>query len=420
MNIWTKIKNLSLYPGAYTYLTMLSHFNWIKSLTKKEKVVFESPYKGQKIFLLVLYEKGILRKDIEKLLKVAKNHGAYTICINTLKLANPEQYNGLMDCYIERYNFGRDFGSYKTGYMHLYKQQWDKQCPRLLMLNDSLYYSKKNLANFIADLLNTEIEVLGATENHEIQHHLGSFCLSLDGAIIRNGKFRSYWKKYSNSDVRPIVIKRGEMELSKTLRRCVSSPDSFSALFDLAWLSDYINNNPEFLDTASDLYRASDFVDWKRPSLKGATERLVNKYMTLDPVLENLEVSIEVHAGENTIYFVDSPSQLQKLICTSAEESEVATIDCRVYEEVKNDLLECFSAGSQIHQNGIILHYLGLPIIKLDGLYRGIFSTEDVEKLAQQLESSEVMQFKRLMYSKPFGGNVLFGWKRAAFYRGLI
>ena len=92
----------------------------------------------------------------------------------------------------------------------------------------------------------------------------------------------------------------------------------------------------------------------------------------------------------------------------------------RVHQELKNDLYECFSFGSQIHQNAILLHFLGMPIIKLDGLYRGMFSPADVENIANQLEEDEVVFFKRMLYSKPFGGNVLSGWKQAAFYRGLI
>jgi len=92
----------------------------------------------------------------------------------------------------------------------------------------------------------------------------------------------------------------------------------------------------------------------------------------------------------------------------------------RVLEEVQNDLMECFMAGSQIHQNNILLHHLGMPLIKLDGLYRGMFSIEDVVKIATQLDLKEADNFKRLMFLKPFGGNTMFGWKRAAFYRGLI
>ena len=419
MKIWERIKNKLLYPGARSYLLFQSRFNWLKSLFKKDKVVLEKPYNGKKILLLALYEKGVLRADIENLLATAKKQGVYTLCINTLKLDAPEKYQGLMDCYIERYNFGRDFGSYKTGVNHLYKRNWHEQCPRLLILNDSLFYSKKNLEAFIKNMLSTDMEVLGATENHEIEHHIGSFCLSLDSSIVKHNKFKRYWKEYSNSDLRPTVIKRGEMQLSKALHRCVSSQNNIRALYDTAWLSEYIKNNKGFLDHAYNYYRTPE-NHWGPPSIKKVGERIIEKHALINPSLINLDANTEVSITEAGAYYVDSPDTLIHAIRSSLTTSESDLVGESVYDEVKNNLLECFSRGSQIHQNGILLHHLGLPIIKLDGLYRGLFVTEDIEKLALQLEPEELVTFKRLMYSNPFGDNILLGWKKAAFSRGLI
>jgi hypothetical protein len=128
------------------------------------------------------------------------------------------------------------------------------------MLNDSLFYSKANLAAFLEQMITTDIEVLGATENHEIEHHLGSFCISFDQSILQQPHFRRYWARYSNTDVRPKVIKRGEMELSKTLRRCVSSQDQFTAHFNLTWLSNYLKSDQDILYRVSDFYRVSTLL----------------------------------------------------------------------------------------------------------------------------------------------------------------
>jgi hypothetical protein len=140
----------------------------------------------------------------------------------------------------------------------------------------------------------------------------------------------------------------------------------------------------------------------------------------MDYNLANIEANIEANIDSKLSYFVDNPKQLIKAIETNTKETNLQSLSQRVYEEVKNDLMECFTAGSQIHQNNILLHHLGMPIIKLDGLYRGMFSTADVVQLASQLSQNEKPSFQKLMFDKPFGGNTLFGWKRAAFYRGLI
>ena len=415
-----KIKNYAVYLGAYVIVSAQSFMMRIKVFGKSSKVHFEQSYQGQKILLLALYQKGRLRPDIENLLITAKQLGMYVLAINTLKILDPDSLKEKIDCYIERPNFGRDFGSYKTGFLHLFKKGWEKQCPRLLMLNDSVFYSKQNLVTFLNQMMNTDIEVLGATENHEIEHHLGSFCISLQASILQHARFKNYWKHYTNTDIRPKVIKRGEMKLSKTLRRCLSSVDQFQACYDLTWLSNYLDNNKELLDRTSDLCRTSDFVEWKRPSLKSVSKRIYNKYLQMDYSLANIEVNIEANIDSKLSYFVDNPKQLIKAIETNIKEIYIQSLPQRVSEEVKNDLMECFTAGSQIHQNNILLHHLGMPIIKLDGLYRGMFSVADVIQLTSQLSQNEKPSFQKLMFDKPFGGNTLFGWKRVAFYRGLI
>ena len=422
MGIKRKIKKRLLSLKVSFHISKLNHLNRMKSLIKRPQIFFENTYTGKKIVLLALYEKGTIRPDIENLIRVAKAQGAYILGINTLKLTHPEKYKDLFDCYIERYNFGRDFGSYKLGLNHIFQQQWDKECPRLLLLNDSVFYSKKNLRGFIKNLLTTEVEVLGATENHEINHHLGSFCISISNSVIKNLIFKEYWKNYSNSDIRPIVISQGEMKLSKLLRKCVSSPDNLSVLFDLSWLSNYLNNNKEILNNISDFYHTQDFYNGgkQRQSLQAVAARLINHYLQLDPSLLKGEMALEKKIETGKVYFVNSPEGIVKSIDCSTKETDIDSIRQRVYEEIKNNLLEHFAIGSQIHHNAILLHHLGLPLIKCDGLYRGMFSITDIVKISEQLSADEAPLFKRLMFSKPFGATTLRGWKKTAFLRGFI
>jgi hypothetical protein len=63
---------------------------------------------------------------------------------------------------------------------------------------------------------------------------------------------------------------------------------------------------------------------------------------------------------------------------------------------------------------------MGLPLIKLDGLYRGMWDDSDILALKALLSPANFEECVNLLYQKPFGGDVLFGWKRVAFYRGLI
>lgn len=222
----------TLYPLARSLVTLQSEANRLKSFGKRPRVHFEAPHDGERIVLLALYQKGELRPDLVRLLKAAKAQGLYVMGVNTLRLSDPDSVRDLIDCYIERPNFGRDFGSYKTGFLHLYARGWDKTCPRLLMINDSVYYSTRGLDKFLTDMTTSDIEVLGATENYEIRHHLGSFCIAMAQSILCHDLIKKYWRNYSLTDVRPTVIRRGEMKLSRTLKSCVSKPSQFRALYD--------------------------------------------------------------------------------------------------------------------------------------------------------------------------------------------
>jgi hypothetical protein len=44
----------------------------------------------------------------------------------------------------------------------------------------------------------------------------------------------------------------------------------------------------------------------------------------------------------------------------------------------------------------------------------------DVNLIIDQLDDAEAEELKNILYSRPFGGDVLIGWKRSAFLRGLI
>ena len=378
---WQYVKWRLYFPVGYAVVNLSSLRTWLISLNKPSNLVFENEYCGQKIILAAIYEKGVLREDVMNMFETAKKLGAYVLCVNTMKLENPkEKLDGIVDCYIERFNYGRDFGSYKKGFLHIFQKGWHKNCPRVLMLNDSVFYSKKNLESFLSDMLSTEIDVLGATENHEIHHHFGSFCISIGSVVINHKLFRKFWSRYSNTDVRPRVIYRGEMGLSKTLRRCATSQDKCVARYGCSWFSEYLSGE-KFQE------RMVDAVKYSRQSSRIPT------WPSFPPEKKN----------KLLMYRYKFWGDL-----TDSEEA------------ARNQLIAAFLRGSQIHQNASILHNAGLPIIKLDLLYRGMFDESDVELISKQLDVNQLKQFKELMYSKPFGGNTHNGMQLATFMNGII
>lgn len=295
MKIIDQLKNRLIYPAAYSYVAYQSMRNCLRSIGKKDKVHFAEPYHGQKIMLMALYQKGELRSDVITALAAAKAQGIYVIGVNTLKVFEPDAYREYMDCYIERFNYGRDFGSYKSGFNYIYSNGLAEQCPRLLMVNDSVFFSKKHIDKFVADMFADDIEVLGATENFEIEHHLGSFCIAMASRVLNHHKMKRYWKNYRCTDIRPKVIEIGEMELSKLLKSVVRSPMQFRALYDMAHVSHTLRNSPELLDNILALSRRSGLVHWQRFTFTGVLKRLKKTYLHSISKITGVEVSIRAH-----------------------------------------------------------------------------------------------------------------------------
>ena len=408
------------HPGNMARLTALSEFNRLKSLGKKAVRHIEAPYKGQKILMMALFQKGTLRKDVRFILRAAREKGYYVIAVNSLKLRDPSEMADVCDLYTERYNFGRDFGSFQWGFKHLFDQNLAKTCPRLLMINDSVFFNSARVPAFLDDMMSSPIEALGATENYEINHHLGSFCIAMSGNILRHAKFQKYWRNYWLSDVRPTVIKRGEMGLSKVLKKCVTSSDQFQALYDSARYSTLLEGLSQ--DQLEDIVSLM-----RRCQLTRSRFSLVKTLETIEEDLSlNFLEDVQLQIGSDAISEVTGSrvavSNIEELI--SAVNSRLVgqnRIDPkRLLTLVKSELVDNFRQHSQIHQNSAVLLHMGLPIVKLDCLYRGMLNTLDVNKVLSFLPHDEKEELRRLLYARPFGGDVLFGWKRSAFMRGLI
>ncbi|MCX8962294.1 hypothetical protein EHW64_14420 [Erwinia psidii] len=420
--------NLAVKIAFYSYYTMLS-FRDERKTKKFQNLVHKTDFSQGKVMLLALYEKNELRNDTLALLTEAKSQGVYIVAVNTLKLT-PENYvPELIDAYIERDNFGRDFGSYQVGMKYLYDNKIADSCERLLIINDSIFFSKIGLRNFISQLYNTQVEVLGATENREISHHLGSFCISVAGDIVRKEKFENFWKSYKSSNVRPFVIKRGEFKLSQVLRSLVSTEENFKALYDVNFFERALSQDENLFKNYFNFRREGDRQYWTQM-------RFLSEYFESDFVLKsyykkylkdlddakNLSFDIEIirrrkdkdDIVEEKMDFVSFATFM------SGVDFDMLPHGTVLKQRLMGIYLDDFTRGSQIHNNCIALHYLGLPIIKLDLIYRGVCNFNDLLKLKDQMDASQQDEFMALMMSRLSGGKFLFGIKRKAFEWGIL
>jgi hypothetical protein len=404
--------------------------NYIKSLFVRDKVVVNTAYKDEPILLLALYEKSILRPDIVNLLKVAKKIGLYTIAVNTQKLTDTELFEKkkLIDTYLGIFNFGRDFGSYKKGFNYIFSKGLHKHAPRIVMLNDSVFYEPSRLESFLKELVNTKKEVLGATHNYEINYHIGSFCISFAKSITNHKRFISYWRNFRRTDLRRVVIQRGEMGLSKVLSRIVSNQSSMQVIYNQNMLSQFLREGQvdKKLSQWNKLIRKSKYVGWKCEPLNNLMHEFIqthniifhnkDQFKNENNAEDRFILTQKKYIFGSEFIFIDSMSQAKKILMKYGSQD--------LYEIFTDFLVARFVEqsryGSQIHQNNACFVYAGLPLIKLDGIYRGMFNDIDVNNFKPLMDKRTFEALETLLFAKPFGEHSHSGWKRIAFINGLI
>lgn len=269
--------------------------------------------------------------------------------------------------------------------------------------------------------MDKSVEVLGSTENFDIEYHLGSFCIAMNQSILQQPDFEKYWRSYRNSDVRPTVIYRGELALSRTLKKVMKNPSEITALYSAHRFYEEVRSDGELFDFVLRNARTSDIFAWKRVDTRKIASVYRESYLQsiLDP--DEDSISIELNDERATKHWqLRSLSDVKSYISEGLLADQQQLDEDAVYEIALKEVIDSFLSGSQIHQNAAVLLRLGLPIVKLDGLYRGIFDMSDVFRVTEQLSGDEQRELRSLLMSRPYGRRYYVGWRRVAFERGYI
>jgi hypothetical protein len=407
-------------PLAVVVLQFQNTIEFLKSLTQRPIICkAESPGPGQPILVVALWKFGPLREDIEKLVATAQRLGFFVLAVNTGKGQSAQDFEQA-NYFAQIPNFGRDFASYKFAMQTIYRNNWHKNLSRLVLANDSIFYSEVGLESLLVASLETKLRAMGATENFEIERHLGSFFLSFDPTVFQHKRFIRFWMRYRRSNIRPNVIRRGELGLSKTIKK-FTDPSEFGALFDVGSVSEKFDKQDfaqadKFFSLA---VRSPGALHWRKSLLPAVAEEWRNRYSAQ---MLKLQSDSKLSVNQLEELFLKAMSleglvgEIRRLAARSQEED--------VYQTVREIALESIllstASGSQIHNSCLFFFDMGLPIVKLDLLYRGAASFSDILKFQNFMSYEEFLQFRGLIFQRPFGGDTLTGWRRAAFYRGLI
>lgn len=267
---------------------------------------------------------------------------------------------------IVRRNIGRDFGAYRAATLHLKAQGFNPS--RVIYLNDSVYFlAGPALDDFTRRLAASRYDVVGALENHAHSHHLGSYALSLSGQAFADPKVLRFWQRYRPYDLRPYVIKKGELRLSNTLRRCGYR---FDTLYGAEKLADRLAamSVAEIVDHMRYLPRHFQ-VTGMVPALGSVA------------ALASLFTDGEDDGGSDT-----RTPPAPRLPLGADARPEAALVKATLIDAI----MRAVTTHSQIHEGfGLFHRLLDCPLVKKDLLQRDIFTEHQMVAILDGLPKDE-------------------------------
>ena len=388
----------------------------MNSWFKRPNMIIFRPISNRPVAIMAIWENEKLRKDVARFLNILESKEIDVILVNTGKLAKSEVEKLKCATYIERYNYGRDFGSYKCGFKFLQVNTRLEELPRLLFFNDSVFYADICLGDFVGALCDSDKPVLGATETFEVIHHLGSFCVSVGPSVLRNSRFEKFWSRYKPSNLRPVTIRRGEMQMSRILAQCSTSNPPLSAIYSASNVRTKIMTEPDLLILANNRGRVSS-RNWNSSSLVHRVKSVILDLGISVEALVSQEVEFNVETAD--LHYVSSYTSGLEFV-RKRMHGQFDDLEEVYFSRMLGVFLDEWINGSQIHQNATVLPLFGCPLVKLDIEYRGAAIGTDLENLLESIPNADRDYLYELIRSKPYGAACLRGWRKAAFLYGWL
>lgn len=340
---------------------------------------------GNDYAIVVKYVRFGLTKDFLGLLTSLKKAGVKTIVVCNGTLSDKDR--AILKTYVHRIlvrqNIGRDMGAYRAATLHLHKTGLRPH--RMLYFNDSvIYLDNTHLETLIRNLVQSNFDVVGTFENHQIHHHIGSYALSISGAVFSDKRVLKFWKGYRPYDLRPHAIRRGEIAYSILLKKLgyrldvIYSADKLARLLSRMEL-EQITGMLQFMRPSFRMQPLPDLL--KQPM---SAIRLVPRMKKVLPRRNTQPVS-----GTPTIKNYRSSRNIS--IAPSEREEGIRDVTVQLARQSLIDrIMLDITAGSQIHMGfGLFHRIMHCPLIKKDLLFRGIYHEHDCAMIIQGIPDED-------------------------------
>ncbi len=286
-----------------------------------------------KFFVLVLYCTDTLPKFTRTLIDAVARSPFNLVIVSNAQLTDglAEELRGKSRLLIERNNIGRDFGGYKDG-IAIVLRRFDVE--RLVIANDSVFYLNEGLDELLAKLDGPH-DLIGVSEVYDHHYHVASFLMSFGRRVVQSAAFRDFWRRYKPLGSRRWAIFRGEGDLSAQLLRGGFRPH---ILYRAVHLRPYLANLAN--DDAVMPLLPLQVRAWLAGSGEARSTTLLHK----------IDIAWKWLRG--------------------APRAKLEGADL-VIDEVMG--------RNQMHAAGLMFRkFMGLPLIKRDLYYRGVYSLDDL------------------------------------------
>lgn len=182
---------------------------------------------------LIFPVQGLLPTHIRTLKYLLSKGLSVTVVSNIpLSTTDEEKLLTMCHCYIERPNFGYDFGGYRDGILSLKKTLC--QTKQLILINDSVWFPVSSQTDWLEDVNSLNVDFSGAVSNYgmprveaenfrdldfdyQTDHknfHYCSFALSFGENILHHPGFMRFWKRFPLTSKKKRTVRRGEIGLT--------------------------------------------------------------------------------------------------------------------------------------------------------------------------------------------------------------
>lgn len=229
---------------------------------------------SEKIAIFLIHQPVAVPKSVIMACDYLKSQGYSCILVSNGQLSCEDLRCLLLkvSIVIVRPNFGYDFGGYQEAIFWLRKSK--RKVNRLLIMNDSVWFPVLKDTNFLMDMENKGVDLVGAlsaqrgaAQYRQRKLFYASFMLLFSEKVWNSPKFNNFWSNYIQTSSKYKTIRKGERLLTSLFIN--DSKYSCHAMIDLS----YYNNLPiklqlsEWPAFASNLCIQSEFFSKKRDVL---------------------------------------------------------------------------------------------------------------------------------------------------------